>query len=418
MRVLLTSHGSTGDIFPVIALGKALQQAGHAVTFASAPFFRDEIERSGLEFLYLPPDWGQEEFNESVKRLTRARHPLRQLEIIYEEAQPFMAEFLDRIEAALPDFDLMVGSYLFPQLRIIAEKHGKPFAVATFCHNVVPSLDYPPNIAPAFSWLPKTLRQGWNRLLWHLCNVAIDHVINRQCRNLLESRQLPPLHGFCHHPADLALVAVSPGLMKPSGHIDPAFVFTGYFRHQAAANMEELRRLDDFLEGQQAPLITFGSISTDHSHQKLKSFLDTWPRNRKLIIQSGWAALQGDGRPEVFTVGRQSHDELFQRASVIIHHGGAGTTASALASGKPQIIIPHIADQSFWGLQVVRLGCGLSFPEQKWPFHLTRLIHKIEQNPHYADSARRCAEILAKENGPDNAVKLLELFHEKHRTGR
>src|SRR5690606_20383469 len=139
------------------ALGKALQQAGHAVTFASAPFFRDEIERSALEFLYLPPDWGQEEFNESVKRLTRARHPLRQLEIIYEEAQPFMAEFLDRIEAALPDFRLTVGSYLLTQLRIVAELHGMPFAVATLCPPVVPSINYPPHDGPQFSWLPITL---------------------------------------------------------------------------------------------------------------------------------------------------------------------------------------------------------------------------------------------------------------------
>src|SRR5690554_2392845 len=187
MRVLLTSHGSTGDIFPIIALGKALRRAGHSVTFASAPFFREEIESNGLNFLYLPPDWGKEEFNESMKKLTRVRHPLRQLEVIYEGAKPFMEEFLDRIEAALPDFDLMVGSYLFPHLRVIAEKHGKPFAVTTFCHNVVPSPDYQPDIAPALTWLPLWMRRPWNRLLWFISNAVIDQVVNRQSRELLQS---------------------------------------------------------------------------------------------------------------------------------------------------------------------------------------------------------------------------------------
>ena len=57
MRVLLTSHGSTGDIYPVIRLGRALLEAGHEVRFATVSFFREEVERAGLEFVALPPDW-------------------------------------------------------------------------------------------------------------------------------------------------------------------------------------------------------------------------------------------------------------------------------------------------------------------------------------------------------------------------
>ena len=45
------------------------------------------------------------------------------------------------------------------------------------------------------------------------------------------------------------------------------------------------------------------------------------------------------------------HSWLFPRCKFIIHHGGAGTTARALASGKPSIIIPVLrwADQTLWG---------------------------------------------------------------------
>ena len=48
MRVLLTSHGSTGDIYPVIRLGRALLKAGHEVRFTTVSFFREEVERAGL----------------------------------------------------------------------------------------------------------------------------------------------------------------------------------------------------------------------------------------------------------------------------------------------------------------------------------------------------------------------------------
>lgn len=59
MRVLLTSHGSTGDIYPVIRLGRALVEAGHEVGFATVRLFQSEIESTGVTFVRLPPDWDQ-----------------------------------------------------------------------------------------------------------------------------------------------------------------------------------------------------------------------------------------------------------------------------------------------------------------------------------------------------------------------
>jgi sterol 3beta-glucosyltransferase len=43
---------------------------------------------------------------------------------------------------------------------------------------------------------------------------------------------------------------------------------------------------------------------------------------------------------------------------VVVHHGGAGTTAAALRSGVPSIVTPFFADQPFWGKVVQKLGVG------------------------------------------------------------
>ncbi|MGC4072943.1 MAG: glycosyltransferase [Nibricoccus sp.] len=59
MRVILTSHGSTGDIYPVIALAVALQKKGHHVRFATMPHYQADIEAAGIEFLPLCPNWEQ-----------------------------------------------------------------------------------------------------------------------------------------------------------------------------------------------------------------------------------------------------------------------------------------------------------------------------------------------------------------------
>ena len=55
------------------------------------------------------------------------------------------------------------------------------------------------------------------------------------------------------------------------------------------------------------------------------------------------------------------HSWLFPRCKFVIHHGGAGTTARALASGKPSLIIPVLrwSDQSLWGELVELCGVGI-----------------------------------------------------------
>ena len=56
-----------------------------------------------------------------------------------------------------------------------------------------------------------------------------------------------------------------------------------------------------------------------------------------------------------------SHSELFPYCTLLIHHGGAGTTAQALCSGVPSIVIPALrfTDQSLWADRIEALGAGI-----------------------------------------------------------
>jgi hypothetical protein len=44
--------------------------------------------------------------------------------------------------------------------------------------------------------------------------------------------------------------------------------------------------------------------------------------------------------------------------SAVVHHGGAGTTAAGIATGKPTVVVPFFGDQPFWGAMVARAGAG------------------------------------------------------------
>ena len=54
--------------------------------------------------------------------------------------------------------------------------------------------------------------------------------------------------------------------------------------------------------------------------------------------------------------GPMPHAKLFPRLAAVVHHGGAGTTASALRAGVPQVVVPHMADQFHHAHRLAALG--------------------------------------------------------------
>jgi UDP:flavonoid glycosyltransferase YjiC (YdhE family) len=408
MRVLLTSFGSTGDIFPVIRVGKALLDAGHQVRFATSRFFRDDIERAGLDFVPLPPDWDQGGFAEAMRELSRSNHPIELLARIYRESLPFIDVILETLETELKHADVMVASYLFSHLTELAHRHGVPCHVLTFAHNVVPSPEYPPDGVPGLP-LPQRFCRCWNRLAWRLADKVICHSINRVIGKDLQRHKLSLVKSFLLEPADRVIVTVSPSLFQPKRLWSERFYFSGYQRWQAPEDEQLLAEVDAFCAGERVPILTFGSVTFDEARQIMHRFLTHWPEGKKMIVQAGWAGLTIE-RPSscMLRVGRCSHDALFKRGSMVIHHGGAGTTASVLHAGVPQIIIPHMGDQFFFGAEIERLGVGYRLKRKKWPEQLPSLVRKIESKPKLSQRAKEVASQLAAEDGPATAVRIIE----------
>jgi vancomycin aglycone glucosyltransferase len=412
MRVILTSHGSTGDIYPVIALAVALRRAGHHVRFATIPIYQREIEAAGIEFLPLCPNWEQADLSYWMGRLQKIRLPLYQLREIYVGALPYITEMISRMDQALDDADLLVSSYLFPMNRNMAERKGVPFASFAFAHQAIPSPDYPPENLALPAWFPRPLRRLWNRTLWRVGNVAVDTIINGTVAAPLRATGLPKVRNFFSEPANLVLVAVSENLMRPlAAEIHPRFRFTGYCRWQAPEDAALDADVTAFTGGERVPVLTFGSMVYDNRRAVMRRFVKNWPRGKKIIMQSGWAEFAAPPEcPYIKIVGKVSHDQLFRHASMVVHHGGAGTTASVLYAGVPQIVVPHIGDQEFFGQEVERLGCGFRLARKIWPQQLYLATERITADPTYLARAREAREILLKEDGPARAVAELESF--------
>ena len=92
------------------------------------------------------------------------------------------------------------------------------------------------------------------------------------------------------------------------------------------------------------------------------------------------------------------HSKLFKKMAVIVHHGGAGTTHTATRAGKPQIIVPHMIDQYYWGERIRKLGLG--YPARYSGLNgktLLALIEKVIEDKDMAQNAAKMGQSLMQE---------------------
>jgi UDP-glucoronosyl and UDP-glucosyl transferase len=88
--------------------------------------------------------------------------------------------------------------------------------------------------------------------------------------------------------------------------------------------------------------------------------------------------------------------ELLPSCSVIVHHGGAGTTFGALAHGVPQVIVPQGADNYEHAAMCERAGTAITLrPEMLSSATLAAAVRRVIDTADYGTASRRCAEEIA-----------------------
>merc|ERR1712061_793722 len=76
--------------------------------------------------------------------------------------------------------------------------------------------------------------------------------------------------------------------------------------------------------------------------------------------ESDVAELQAFCKTHVLFVKTAAHAKLFPRCSVLVHHGGTGTTMAGLRPGRPTVVTPILYDQFDNGHLVSSIcGCGV-----------------------------------------------------------
>ncbi|NDL56661.1 glycosyltransferase [Phytoactinopolyspora mesophila] len=415
MKVLLLTHGTRGDVEPFVALAEALRLAGHEPIVAAPSTSSQSIEQRGLNAISLYDPWPllsrerviREAFERNYRGLL-GKWQLIQVVRKYRHSMPSVLEDIAKLGDTYAD--MLVYHPAFPGNRI-AERTGVPSVAACVQPLWVPTDSFtnpliPYDLPAALNHISYLATRIWFRI--HFGGTSgLDKVTRRRLRggrsNVLrkpDGRPATILQAFSTH-------------MLPSPLNYPSWVHTtGFWFSPATRRFTPPRALSKFLETDK-PVVYVGfgsSIGIDPVRQGRIIRQAIRLAGVRAVVVSGWGGIEPESDEDTLPLKNLPFDWLFPRMAAIVHHGGVGTTGSALASGRPQVVCPFYIDQPFLARRMHASGVA---PEPLPQIHLTpdRLAIAIRvavESRRLNRRAKHLGRLVRDENGVAAATRILE----------
>jgi len=184
------------------------------------------------------------------------------------------------------------------------------------------------------------------------------------------------------------------------------------------------RRLPDWWNASRLPLVyvTFGTVATggENGVDLLRDVVATLQElDIRILVATGHSVEPGslnDFDENVHVETWVNQDDVYAEASLVVCHGGSGTTLGALAAGVPLVLLPMFADQPTNSRLVQDAGAGISVTEgdrsassntnaiQQRLAATRAAVLEVLTNSTYRDSALVLAEGI---NGSDTPKELV-----------
>jgi sterol 3beta-glucosyltransferase len=463
-RITIVAGGSRGDVQPYVALALALKEKGYTVRFATTANFRDLVESSfGFGFCPLFPD-----ANQMLQDNPKIQHAMQNgkaltlfsgmaaanAKLAPQAVEAFEAEMRDHppdliIKGAMCDFLVFTAALKlnipFVDLFWVLISHNPDRPVFGF-----PKLPF--GLHRIFPWV---LLSGYyeGQKVYDIEGV----VTKKYCKSqFLQSHDQSSTSAY---PRIMMVSSLVKPILYPQLRNKTNVKFVGYATVPSQAQTERTttesssafgssqvqEQLEAFLEAsddkEDCIYLGWGSMGSRSPHYMTEFAVRTLQLvGKRGIILQGYAGLGMEhihdealleyARANVLFVPKAPHEWLFQRVAVTVHHGGSGTTAAALRSGKPTIVTPVFLDQWDHAYLVNQVGCGYGFEQtqlqslssEDLAAAIRQVLGSSEESSTTTQTRRTMyqlraydvAEIVRKENGAQQAVVELEAFWKEH----
>jgi UDP:flavonoid glycosyltransferase YjiC (YdhE family) len=385
-RILLMTLGSRGDMEPYLALGEELKDAGNEVAFCMPEQFRSLASEVSDQFFPMTHEYLDLIDSPDVKKITgqigSGFSRIRKLFNLLRETRPIQEQLIqDQRDADLafnPDRIIYHIKCAYPVMAALRVKRSVELLIP------MPCLLHPVLELPAIG-MGQFNNKLWNEMSYKLTNSAMisQAVIGYGNKIMIEWGWAPMKRKEVKH----FLLKEVPVEYAISKHLFPQPVYwpdhikvTNFRERNKSKHWQPSEDLTRFIEKYPNPLyVGFGSMINAQPKEVGRALLELSKKhNLPLFINSSWGGIEIESPlPEnIFLVKDIPYDWLFSRVRAVVHHGGSGTTHSALRFDRPQLILPHIADQFLWNKLIHEAGIGpLGFPIKK--FTLSRFEEKV-----------------------------------------
>lgn len=361
MRVVLATLGSFGDLYPMLAVGQALRDRGHAAVIAAPPVYGPRVAALGLEFRPLRPDFPPDALIDIFGDPVHGGQRLF-LDLVCPHARETYNDLMDATDGA----DALVAGELVHVARLVAARRGLPWANAMLApFTMMSALD--PSVLTWFpagyhlrhlgTWPQRLMLRIMRRQItrWAGPLIALQHEVGVGTGDILFTDKFSP---------DLVLVMFPRVFGAPQRDWPAASVQTGFPYFAQEGNPETLARIDAFVAAGPAPVVfTLGSTAVYLARDFYKLAAETaLALGRRAILLMGNNPPPDAPADQVLALDYAPHSYVFPHAAAVVQHGGVGGCAEAVRAGVPVLTIPFAFDQPDNAMRMQRMGMGAVLP--------------------------------------------------------
>jgi rhamnosyltransferase subunit B len=392
LRILLPAIGSSGDVHPVIGLGRALKARGHRVTVVTNDLFSGQVRANGLDFIAL----GTRAEAEAMMRDPRLWHMTRGFRCIVEGAiLPNIERLYAIIAEHRDDSTRVAATTLCLGARVAQDKLGVPTASLHLQPSVFRSL-FDQGRLSHFDLGPRVPRLLKRMLFWFIDTSYVDRMIAPALNAFRATLGLPPVRGifsrYIHSP-QLVLGLFPDWFAPPQADWPRNTHLTGFILHDDDGQPALAPEAARFLRAGPPPLlVTPGSAATDRADFFRQTVMACRRAGVRAMLVTNHADQLPSGLPDdIRAFSYLPFSLVLPHCAAIAYHGGIGTFAQSVKAGVPHLVVPSAHDQPDNGQRVECLGLGFSVdPGRYRARRVAPLIAELFQS---AAIHRRCREL-------------------------
>lgn len=365
MHAILASFGTDGDIFPYISLARTLISKGHQVTLLLPQPHQQLAIGTGAEFEPIVTSTEMEAFLGHPDLW----HPIKSGLVASKWGRPLIRRQFELIrDCACRCSSIIVANPGVLAARVARDALQIPLVSMVLQPGVIPSNSDPPVLAagPRLpTKAPELLKNGY----WWMLDQIGYHLTGREVVELQTSLGLQPMKRLFRWwlSPDLVL-AVFPKWFAPQRTDWPSQLQHIGFQQDDGRALNELScEAEDFLTTGSPPILFTPGSEVRHGRQFFRDALDACEHlaRRAILLTKHSESIPKELPQTARHFEYLPFQLIFPRCCAVVHHGGIGTCAKALAAGVPQVVRPFAWDQFDNAERLRKLGVG-TVVQNRW----------------------------------------------------